>query len=180
MLASRYVVAMRLQPIVLIAAWTIGARAASADDTAVPFVSGGATLTTTVHGSDFGLGYGGELSAGWMLSVGRLSSAEPTSGGDLDQFLWLGAYVDGVHDAHVGKTRMSVGPELGYGPVGLDGGLVEQLDGMSRSGVVGRVVVTSAVLALYGRYDKFLDGKPDDGILEFGVLIKLPYMFDHH
>jgi hypothetical protein len=158
---------------VVVTAMCLLAAKAAAADTCSPFASAGGSLSATEHGSDSGRGLGGELSAGCILPTSRESSS--WSPADL---VWLGGYIDAVYDTLPHKTRMSLGPEIGYGLLGIDGGVVEQLDG-PRTGVVGRIVLTGSLLGFYARYDQFLDRKPDDGVLEVGVLLKIPHLFKH-
>lgn len=69
------------------------------------------------------------------------------------QGYWIGMYTDGVYDFGLRGPILSIGPELGYGFVGLDGGLGLRwnADGPV-PGVTGRFSLTAGIFGLYGRY----------------------------
>ena len=87
--------------------------------------------------------------------------------------VWGGAYFDLVRDFQTDSTRITFGPELGYGPVGVDGGLVVQRGTQDRSGWCIRPVLSASVLQLYVRIGEFTDDMPDKSFQEIGVLVKL-------
>jgi hypothetical protein len=88
------------------------------------------------------------------------------------EMIWYGAYADVIHDYGSDQTRASIGPEVGFMMVGVDGGLLAQLSDESRVGFTIRPVVTFGVLALYVRHNRFADSLPDNKTWEAGVLIK--------
>jgi hypothetical protein len=87
---------------------------------------------------------------------------------------WLGGYADAVHDFANGATRMTVGPELGLGPVGLDGGyLLELAPAGHRQGFAARLVASASLLSITGRVGHF-SGGAGETFGEVGLLLKLP------
>jgi hypothetical protein len=87
---------------------------------------------------------------------------------------WLGGYADAVHDFANGATRMTVGPELGLGPVGLDGGyLLELAPAGHRQGFAARLIASASLLSITGRVGHFA-GSAGETFGEVGVLLKLP------
>ena len=87
---------------------------------------------------------------------------------------WIGGYGDIVRDFANGVTRMTVGPEVGLGPVGLDGGyLMEVLDTGHRQGFAVRLIASASLLSITGRVGHFADGAGET-FGEVGLLLKLP------
>jgi hypothetical protein len=85
--------------------------------------------------------------------------------------LWLGAYADASRNLTAGTWRMSAGPELGYGVVGVDGGyLVERGGQARRRGFAARVLLGGLPVALACRAG-MLGG---DAFAEVGLLLKWP------
>jgi hypothetical protein len=65
------------------------------------------------------------------------------------------------------------GPQLGFGPVGIDGGYaITFADGASEHGPTGRLLVTLGLFSLYGRFTWLLD--PELYRAQVGVQVKLP------
>jgi hypothetical protein len=88
---------------------------------------------------------------------------------------WAGLYVDGLRDFGAGVTRFSLGPELGYGPVGVDGGVfAERRDGQFRPGFLVRGLLTAGFLSAFVRWGRLFDDLPDRSHVEIGLLLKLP------
>jgi hypothetical protein len=88
---------------------------------------------------------------------------------------WVGLYADGLRDFGAGVTRFSLGPEAGYGPVGVDGGLyVERRDGQLHPGFLLRGLVTAGFLSGFVRWGRLFDDLPDRSHLELGLLLKFP------
>jgi hypothetical protein len=147
------------------------ARLAHADG--APFVSGGATVGLALHDAGTGAVVGGELSGGWLLlDDDQIAHWHGTA--TAMRMPWFGGYVDTVYDAKLSQARFSFGPEIGYGPVGFDGGLVAQ---GPHSGIAARVVLTTAFVTLYARYDHIFDTAGESGFVELGVLLKVPHVF---
>jgi len=120
-------------------------------------VTSGATMLATNRG-----GYvGGELSLARLGRGGR----------------FVGLYGDGYYDIGAKRTYATLGPEIGYKFVGIDGGVATRF-GASRVewGGTGRVFVTIGVLAIYARYAYFGEslGRDNDNVLQVGALVKLP------
>ena len=86
---------------------------------------------------------------------------------------WIGGYADVVHDFANGATRMTVGPELGLGPVGFDGGyLLEVAHGGYREGVAARLIASASLLSITGRVGHFTGGSGET-FGEVGLLLKI-------
>jgi hypothetical protein len=89
---------------------------------------------------------------------------------DLTDLSWLGVYVDGVRDFGTDSFRFSAGPELGFGILGVDGGVMISTDADdTRAGWTVRGLLTFGIIAAYGRYIDVRD-EPVSG--EFGLLLK--------
>lgn len=131
------------------------------------------------HRTSTGFLLGGELS---LAYVGSFAPDSPGRGGGdpvaTNRHWWVGGYLDIARDFAADETRVTVGPELGTQPVGVDGGILLASGQRTRTGFVVRPVVTLAVVAAYVRYGRFLDGLPDRELWEFGVLLKLPIPLD--
>lgn len=89
---------------------------------------------------------------------------------------WGGLYAEGLRDFGASWTRFSFGPELGYGALGVDGGILIALRDRAEAGVQGRVLLTMGYLAAYGRAGALMGGEPL-GFYETGLLIKWPWSF---
>ena len=65
---------------------------------------------------------------------------------------WGGLSAEALHDFGPSWTRLSLGPEVGYGVIGLDGGFFAvRRDGKNEAGLQGRVVLSIGVIEVYGR-----------------------------
>lgn len=129
------------------------------DNEARGYVLGGLTGGGS-FGSAGGGGYlGGEVSAAW-----------------LKELLWGGFFVDGVYDFGLGAGTLSAGPEVGYGPLGLDGGVAMRLGLEDRPevGYQGRLLITAGVLGLYGRYGYWPGAPRARHVGQVGLLLKIP------
>lgn len=124
------------------------------------FVLGGLTGGGS-FGSAGGGGYvGGEVSAVW-----------------LKELLWGGLYIDGVYDFGLGAGTLSAGPEVGYGPIGIDGGVGLRL-GLEDSpevGYQGRLLITAGVFGIYGRYGYWPGSTQAEHVGQVGILLKFPF-----
>lgn len=90
------------------------------------------------------------------------------------EFAWLGAYVDGVYDFGRDQTRLSVGPEVGWSALGLDGGYLLALDDAgAHSGVTARPLISIGFVTAYGRVSHLFE--PKSTWLEAGLLLKYPF-----
>jgi len=87
---------------------------------------------------------------------------------------WVGAYADVLADlGPPAGARFSLGPEAGFGPVGIDAGYAGAVYlGSYYSGLAVRVVATIGWAALYARYEHFFGETSYRNIAEFGLLLK--------
>lgn len=147
----------------------LGPGAALADEAEAPAdppyafgtVPGWTLMVGPTGGASFGSGGAGGF-LGAELSVNRLSQAT-----------WSGLYLDGVYDFGRGDVVLTVGPQLGFTVVGLDGGFaLRARDGEVEPGVAGRLVLSLVAVSLYGRYHYFAD--TGDHIGQVGLMFKLP------
>jgi hypothetical protein len=126
---------------------------------------------------------------GWWVPVGinlGLSAHEDAANGTLigaeasivhvagaEGAGWFGAYADVRYDTGPDAIRLSIGPELGYTIVGVDGGmLIDRDGGGTHFGYTGRALLTIGVIGLYVRVNYVPD--PAGTSIDFGVLLKLP------
>src|SRR5262245_3889649 len=87
---------------------------------------------------------------------------------------WYGGYADFVWDLGSDRQRLSVGPEVGFGFFGIDGGYVLEQGEKLRHGVALRPLLTIALISIGFRGVKvFGDGGETLG--EISVLVKLPF-----
>lgn len=107
---------------------------------------------------------GGELSAVWTRTA--FSSEKPLG-------LFWGLYADGLYVLNKGG-RFTVGPELGWSILGVDGGYELITDGGTyRHGAALRafVHIPNLYVTAYSRGHHVSEGNP---FFDFGVLLKLP------
>lgn len=122
--------------------------------------AGWSVMAGATGGGSFGTGGGGF--AGGELSLARLSGG-----------WWTGVFADAVYDFGPDETLFTAGPELGFTALGIDGGPALRLrDGETDLGASGRLLLSFALLSLYGRYGYFPDSETHLG--QVGVLLKLP------
>lgn len=90
---------------------------------------------------------------------------------------FAGAYVDALYDFGNRRTRLSLGPEIGFRLFGLDGGPALQIgEGRTDLGWYARGFFTMGFFSIYARTGSF-PGAPDPrAFLEGGVLLKLPFL----
>lgn len=121
-------------------------------------------------GGSFGSPGGGGF-AGLELSMSRLHRSA-----------WWGAYLDASYDFGQGAALATLGPEVGYGLFGLDGGVAAHLTatgadaGTIDVGPQARVLITAGFFGLFGRYIYLLDAESHIG--QAGILFKLPLWAD--
>lgn len=124
------------------------------------FVMGGLTGGGS-FGSPGGGGFlGGEASLAWLYHG-----------------VWGGFYMDGFYDFGHGDTTLSIGPELGYAVLGLDGGLglrLGQADDPELGGQM-RLLVSLGNFSLFGRYGFWPGSKDAQHVGQVGVLLKFPF-----
>ncbi|HEY1813367.1 MAG TPA: hypothetical protein VGG74_13540 [Kofleriaceae bacterium] len=148
------------------------------------FASGGGTFGATLDAAGAGAVLGGELSAGWFQTAGEWPSRTPRSADTVNSWAlgvpdvrqWAGGYADAVYDTSLHHSRLSFGPEYGRNFLGVDGGLVMQLDDRRVGGAL-RLVATFGFGAVFARGERFFDHDADASLVELGVLIKLPWPF---
>ncbi len=129
----------------------------------------GANAGATFHPGGPGFLLGGEASLALAEAKRRTLKA-----------WWYGAYADAVYDFSAKRTRMSIGPEIGYGVFGLDAGaLVEAGGGKALFGLVVRPVLTLGAVALYGRVGVLPAASYGPLFGEAGVLLKFPWEISH-
>jgi hypothetical protein len=88
---------------------------------------------------------------------------------------WLGGYLDLTRDLAAHRTRASVGPELGLGPFGVDGGYLVELSGAGRrQGFAVRPMLSLSYLSLTGRLGYLIGGAGRETFGEVGALLKVP------
>lgn len=109
---------------------------------------------------------------GVELSVLKLTWRE--SGGA--KLWWLGAYTDLVFDLANSETRFGLGPEVGNGFLGIDGGpVIARQNGTWRAGAQIRPVITLGPIAAYARWTILPGGEYRR---EAGLLLKYPIPLD--
>lgn len=135
--------------------------------------------------------------AGWYLPLGVVLGLPVSSRGvlddrDLDPLIgietslvrlgafgpkvrqagWLGVYADALWDFGTDSGRVSIGPELGWGIVGIDGGYASLwADGTQHHGVAMRATFGVPGALGYVRRDAFQGGHR---VWEIGLLLKFP------
>jgi hypothetical protein len=111
-------------------------------------------------------------------AIGFELSAVKVPGKDL---LWAGGYFDLVQVLPNRATRLTIGPEVGWGPLGLDAGLLAEYSGRTgkfNGGFQIRGLLTVGVLAAYMAapclYDADALGfRPQ---VQIGLLLKVPVL----
>lgn len=120
-------------------------------------------LGVTTGGSFGSLGPGGYVGGEWSLAW-------------MHQGLWGGLYADGWYDFGQQATTFTLGPEIGFWVLGLDGGLGVRLgrEDTPELGFQGRVLLTLGNFALYGRYGGWPGADGMSHVGQVGVTLKLP------
>lgn len=86
---------------------------------------------------------------------------------------WIGGFADASYDFARQELLLALGPQIGHLALGLDAGPALRLrDDAYDLGAHARVLVTTALIALYGRYAYFADGDPH--LFQIGLMFKLP------
>ncbi|MFP2924059.1 hypothetical protein ACLESO_02340, partial [Pyxidicoccus sp. 3LG] len=95
--------------------------------------------------------------------------------------VWIGGYVDLVHSLPNRATRMSLGPEVGWGPLGLDIGLLGELRrGRLGGGFQVRGLLTIAYVTAYASFHAVYE-RGERRLREnaqVGLLLKLPFIME--
>jgi hypothetical protein len=137
-----------------------------------PFFLTGVTLGAALHdASDNGFLLGAEVSGGLVFEKWTDESGKGTP-------IWFGGYLDALYDFGSDATRFSIGPEVGAWYLGLDGGLVRELEEPGRYGFAIRPALTVGFASLFVRYTHFFESTPEDTHVEVGVLLKYPFAPD--
>jgi hypothetical protein len=87
--------------------------------------------------------------------------------------VWAGGFADALWDFGSEQARISIGPEIGWGPFGFDVGYVAAVDDEYKHGIAGRGIFTLSLAAFYFRLGKVFD-TDEPNYKEIGALIKLP------
>jgi hypothetical protein len=129
-----------------------------------------------------GMNVGGALHSG-SASGGAIIGAEvsvvqyeASSGWFKTPEEWHGGYVDFLYDGGTGRTRLSIGPEIGNSIFGIDGGFVAAFGGgRLHPGFAVRPMLTLGIIALVVR----IGDVPGDSVTgryeEIGLLLKYPF-----
>jgi hypothetical protein len=95
------------------------------------------------------------------------------SWGVVQQVVWAGGFADALWDFGSEEARISIGPEIGWGPFGFDVGYVAAVSDDYKHGIAGRGIFTLSLAAFYFRLGKVFD-TDEPNYKEVGALIKLP------
>ncbi len=133
---------------------------------------------------------GPKIASGWYVPVGIVlaGSAHPDRPDgfalgaeasavhlNVDSGFWYGGYLDALWDFGPDALRFSLGPEIGVGPVGIDGGYMGEIhDRAYTHGFQLRLLITLGVVAAYGRWGHLFRQPLEEDFGEFGLLIKFP------
>lgn len=135
-----------------------------------PFAFGpvpGHSIFAGIHG---GLSLGGTEHP--IIDPGGYLGAE-ISVNRLLEGTWIGGFADANYDFARQELLLAIGPQLGHLALGLDAGPALRLrDDAFDLGAHARVLVTTALIALYARYAYFSDGDPH--LFQIGLMFKLP------
>lgn len=92
---------------------------------------------------------------------------------------WAGAYVDALADFGATSGRFTIGPEIGFGLFGIDGGYLLNVDNDgAHHGTSVRFLFTLAFTAFYGRWEHLFGDARERNVGEVGLLIKIPFPID--
>jgi hypothetical protein len=129
-----------------------------------------------------------KVNPGWRLPVGlwtavgvHTDATDGFVGGVEASFVhtdrdydWWGFYADAVRDFASERTRLSIGPEIGDGILGIDGGYVVELGGERvRHGFAIRPLLSVGIIMIGGRIVHF-DAREEETLGEIGLLFKFP------
>lgn len=95
--------------------------------------------------------------------------------------VWVGGYVDLTHTLPNQATRMSIGPEVGWGPIGLDVGLVGELSrGRLGGGFQLRGLLSVSYVTAYASFMSLYDARVRNFVegAQVGLLLKLPFVME--
>lgn len=95
----------------------------------------------------------------------------------LNQAAWGGFFGDIGYDFGHSAATLVVGPELGYGILGLDGGAAFRFGFADEVevGVQARLLLALTTFSIFGRYGFWPDSVGGQHIGQVGVLIKMPF-----
>ena len=154
--------------VLMLLAFFLSSKAAQAyrfNVTQMSYVSTGVNLGTAIYperSSSFI--FGGEASLVYLSK----------------SLLWAGGYTDLVYDFGTNTRRFSIGPEIGYTGLGIDGGyLVSARDQEFHYGFQLRAVLTLGSLVTLGlRWGHLVGEVEHPDFTEFNVLFKIPIPLD--
>lgn len=90
---------------------------------------------------------------------------------------WIGAYIDGGYDFGQDAPHISVGPELGFRVVGIDGGAFLRFDDAGLEvGPQGRVLLALGGFSLYTRYAFLPAAEGNEHVVQIGAMLKMPLL----
>ena len=121
----------------------------------------GLNLGAAIHPElEHGFLLGGEVSAAFLFT---------------DTGLWSGFYADALWDFGPDSFRFSLGPEMGWGFLGLDVGYTGEVsDGRYHNGLQLRGLITMGFVAVYGRWVHRFGDVTEHDFGEVGLLLKWP------
>jgi len=158
----------------------------------VAAAEGGREEEATTSGAPERSGYLVGPDSGWYLLGGATGGASfgPRGAGGfvggevslvrLRRTRWVGAYVDGFYDFSSDRAAFTLGPELGIGPLGFDGGLGLRPGREGRAVELGgqaRVLVTAGLFGLFARYGAWSVGGEVEHVAQVGALLKFPLAY---
>lgn len=122
---------------------------------------------------------GVSISSGWgkdgehSVALGTEFSALYFHGGFAGFGTWTGGYLDVLYDTGTKGIRSSIGPEIGWGPFGIDGGYVLDLaGGKAHHGVQARGLFSISFVQGFARLG-YIQGYGTD--FGGGMLVKIPF-----
>ena len=95
----------------------------------------------------------------------------------LNDGFWFGGYTDTLYDVSLRRTRFSFGPELGFGPFGVDLGYVREIgEDQPLSGWRVRGILTASFITAYFGPGVLKTDHERFTYREAGLLFKLPIL----
>jgi len=87
--------------------------------------------------------------------------------------VWYGLFLDSVWDFGTEAIWVHSGPEFGFGPIGIDGGLSLAFMDEVQYGLNVRGLLTAGILGLFVRYSHMPGLERDHGVYA-GIMVKFP------
>ena len=88
--------------------------------------------------------------------------------------VWFGLYTDVLYDQGLQRTSLSLGPELGLGPFGVDFGYVRELGAEPMQGWRVRGLLSAVFITAYAGPGVIRGNAPKVEFWEAGLLFKTP------